>query len=437
MKVCVVGAGAREHALQHTLSRTARVCVTPGNPGIPGSTGPGVDPEAVEADLYVIGPEAPLVEGLADRLRAAGRMVLGPGADGARLEGSKAWMKELLAEAGVPTARHSTFSAAEPALDFLREMASRGVGAFVVKTDGLAAGKGVLVTESLEEACRDVGQKLSGASFGEAGRTVVIEEGLPGEELSILAVCDGRRFSLLPAAQDHKRLGDGDTGPNTGGIGAYSPVPQVPASVVEDVAERCIAPTLAALRRRGIDYRGVLYAGLMLTPDGPKVIEYNVRFGDPESEAVLPRLEGDVAAWLASAAAGSLEGEASVSPDACLTVVMCAEGYAGPAGPRTGDAIEGLDEAGALEGVTVFHAGTALGPGGRLYTAGGRVLAVTARRPSLAAARELAYRAAGRISWPGVHYRRDVGSRALGGPARGLPPSALGSAPGQIERSGE
>ena len=300
MRVCVVGSGAREHVLAHVLGRTADVVVTPGSPGIPGSM--AAPPAEVDADLYVVGPEAPLVAGLADQLRGAGRLVFGPGADGARLEGSKAFMKELVSAAGVPTARYQAFSEVGPALDFLRSLP----GPWVTKTDGLAAGKGVLVAPTLAEAAADVRAKLSGESFGDAGRTVVIEEGMTGPELSLLVVCDGTRAVPLAPAQDFKRVGDGDTGPNTGGMGAYSPVPAVSDDVVADVMDRFIGPTLAELRRRGIDYRGVLYAGLMLTPEGPKLVEYNVRFGDPEAQVVLPRLTGDLAELLAAAAAGDL-----------------------------------------------------------------------------------------------------------------------------------
>jgi len=428
-RICVVGAGGREHALAHSLSRHADVVVTPGNPGMVGAAaGAGGTnersreggaititaerPEDIDADLFVIGPEVPLVEGLADRLRAGGRLVLGPGADGACLEGSKAWMKQMCVRAGVPTARYGAFTEAGPALEFLEELASSGC-ALVVKTDGLAAGKGVLVTESREEAAEDVRAKLSGRSFGAAGTTVVLEEGLVGEEVTVLAVCDGRDFSLLPASQDHKRVGDGDTGVNTGGMGAYSPVPHIAAADLSRAVEECVAPMLGALRADGIDYRGVLYAGLMLTASGPRIIEYNVRLGDPEAEAVLPLLDGDVGAWLASAAAGALDGDAPVSSDAAVTVVMCAEGYGTPDGPRTGDEITGLEQAGVLDGVTVFHAGTLRDPSGAFYTAGGRVLAVTARRPNLASARDRVYEAVSMISWAGVHYRRDIGARAL------------------------
>jgi phosphoribosylamine---glycine ligase len=408
MRVCVVGSGAREHVLAHVLGRTADVVVTPGSPGIPGSV--AAPPAEVHADLYVVGPEAPLVAGLADELRGAGRLVFGPGADGAHLEGSKAFMKELVSAAGVPTARYQAFSEVGPALDFLRSLP----GPWVTKTDGLAAGKGVLVAPTLAEAEADVRAKLSGESFGDAGRTIVIEEGMTGPELSLLVVCDGTRAVPLAPAQDFKRVGDGDTGPNTGGMGAYSPVPAASGDVVADVMDRFIGPTLAELRRRGIDYRGVLYAGLMLTPAGPKLVEYNVRFGDPEAQVVLPRLTGDLAELLAAAAAGDLSAAPppAFAPDAAVTVVLASEGY--PVAPRTGDVIEGIAEAEAT-GATVFCAGVAAGEGGRLVTAGGRVLAVTGTGPSVAAARDHAYRAAGCISWPGLHHRTDIAREAASG----------------------
>ncbi len=293
MRVCVVGSGGREHALAHVLGRTSEVVVTPGNPGIAGSV--ATPAEELDADLFVIGPEVPLVAGQADRLRAQGKAVFGPGADGARLEGSKSWMKDLLVRAGVPTARHGTFTEPEPAFAFLDTLP----GLYVVKTDGLAAGKGVVVTESLSDARDAVSSFLSGEAFGAAGRTVVIEEGLSGPELSVLAVTDGQRAVALAPAQDFKRIDDGDRGPNTGGMGAYSPVPAVDADVLAVVMEQGVEPTLAALRAEGVDYRGVLYAGLMLTPEGPKVLEYNCRFGDPETQVVVPRMRTDLAELLA------------------------------------------------------------------------------------------------------------------------------------------
>ena len=402
MRVCVVGSGGREHALADVLGRTADVVVTPGNAGIPGST--ATPPEEIGGDLFVVGPETPLVDGLADRLRAQAKLVFGPGADGAQLEGSKAWMKELLAEAGVPTARHRAFTEVEPALAFLRSLP----GLYVVKTDGLAAGKGVLVTESLAEAADDVRAKLSGASFGAAGRRVVIEEGLTGPELSMLCVCDGDVGVPLAPAQDFKRIGDGDAGPNTGGMGAFSPVPGID---VDGVVEVAVAPTLQALRKRDIHYRGVLYAGLMRTPDGLKVVEFNVRFGDPEAQVVLPRLSCDLAAMLAEAAAGKTETAPTFAPDAAVTVVLAVEGY--PQAPRPGDVIAGIDEASALDNVTVYCAGVAAGErAGELVTAGGRVLNVIARAPTIVAARARAYEGVGCISWPGMQFRTDIAAAA-------------------------
>ena len=394
MRVAVVGSGGREHALAEALARTADVVVTPGNAGIPWSV--PAPPEELDVDLYVIGPEAPLVDGLADRLRARGALVFGPGADGARLEGSKAWMKDVLVAAGVPTAAHRCFhgSQAQEAVDFLKSLP----GPYVVKTDGLAAGKGALVTADLGEAAEAARAKLPTG--------VVIEAGLAGPEVSLICLCDGARVVPLPAAQDHKRVGDGDTGPNTGGMGAFSPVPVVDAAEAERLAESIVAPTLHELRRRGIDYRGVLYAGLMLTADGPYVLEYNVRFGDPETQVVVPRLDDDLAALLAQAAAGDLCTSPTVGPDAAVTVVAAAEGY--PGHPRTGDVVEGLDDARAVQGVTVYCAGVAAGADGRLVTAGGRVLAVTGTGASLAQARQRAYDGIGRVSWAGMHRRTDI-----------------------------
>ncbi|HZB71605.1 MAG TPA: phosphoribosylamine--glycine ligase [Acidimicrobiales bacterium] len=402
-RVLVVGSGGREAALAQVLGRTAdEVVVTPGNPGIPGSTGPGPDPGDIEADLVVVGPEVPLVAGLADRLRARGRLVLGPGADGARLEGSKAWMKDVLEAAGVPTARSAAFTEPAPAVAFLRTLGPP----YVVKTDGLAAGKGVLVTPDRGEAEADVRAKLAGTSFGEAGRTVVIEEGLVGRELSLLAVCDGERAVPLAPARDHKRVGDGDTGPNTGGMGAFSPVPGVSDGLVGEVMERAVLPTLAVLRRRDVDYRGVLYAGLMLTEEGPKVIEFNVRFGDPEAQVVLPRLRTDLVALCAEAAAGRLRTEPSFTDEAAVTVGCASKGY--PTSSTAGDVIDGVEAAAALPGVSVHCAGVDRDGDGRLVTAGGRVLFVTALGPDVGTARQRAYDAVDRVSFPGMHFRKDI-----------------------------
>ena len=378
--------------------------VTPGNPGITGVTPEGhrissvaAAPEEIDADLYVVGPEAPLVDGLADRLRGKGRLVFGPGADGARLEGSKAFMKEMLADSGVPSARFAVCSEVDEAKAFLASLP----GPYVVKTDGLAAGKGVLVTGSIEEATDDVEAKLSGQAFGEAGRRVVVEEGLTGRECSLLVLCDGRRLAPLAPAQDFKRIGDADTGRNTGGMGSYSPVPFVDDVMVDRLIDEAVAPLVRALRARGIDYRGVLYAGLMLTEDGPKVLEFNVRFGDPETQVVLPRLVGDVAALLAEVAAGQLVSVPRFSSDAAVCVVLASEGY--PEAPRTGDVIHGLEAAAALVGVSVYQAGTARS-GDDVVTAGGRVLGVTGVGGSLALARARAYRGVDVIHWPGWRF---------------------------------
>lgn len=415
MKVCVVGSGGREHVLASVLSRDAEVIVTPGNPAMSRATGldgagaitvTDLPPEQIEADLFVIGPEAPLVDGLADRLREAGRLVFGPGAEGARLEGSKAYMKKLLAEARVPTAAHKVFESVDAALAHLDEVDPP----YVIKTDGLAAGKGVLVTHDLEAARADVRAKLSGEAFGEAGRRIIIEEALVGTELSVLAVCDGTRAVALAPARDHKRVGDGDSGPNTGGMGAFSPVPGVTDEVVTQIMGSIILPTLATLRLRGIDYRGVLYAGLMLGPNGPRLIEFNVRFGDPEAQVVLPRITSSLTDLLASAAAGELGADPTFDSGAAVTVIAAAEGY--PGTTRTGDVIAGHDAAIAVPGAAVFGAGVGADPAGELVTAGGRVLDVTGFGESLADARERAYAALAEISWPGMHHRSDIAADA-------------------------
>ena len=403
MKVVVVGSGGREACLALVLSRTAEVVVTPGNAGIPGSV--PTPPEDLDADLFVIGPEQPLVEGLADRLRAQGKLVFGPGADGAQVEGSKAYMKELATSAGVPTARYGAFDEPEAALDFLRSMEPP----YVVKTDGLAAGKGVLVTDDLADAEADVRTKLAGDAFGEAGRTVVIEEGMTGEEVSVFALCDGTRAVALAPAQDFKRVGDGDSGPNTGGMGAFSPLPWFEASFADEVIDRFVQPTLDELRHRGIDYRGCLYTGLMVTPDGPKLVEYNIRFGDPDSQVVLLRLTSDLATLLHEAASGELRTIPAYEDSAAVLVVAAAEGY--PTDVRVGDPIEGLEAARAVEGVDVLCAGVGLDADGRLVTAGGRVLEVVGRGPDLPTARNRAYEAVGRLSWPGLHHRSDIATK--------------------------
>ena len=377
MNVHVVGNGGREHALRYVLARTADVVDT-------------VD----EADLVVIGPEEPLSKGLADELRIAGKVVFGPGADGARLESSKKWMKEVLVGAGVPTARHASFAPdqVDEAVAFLQDLA----GGYVIKTDYLAAGKGVLVTRDVDAAAADVRAKLARGS-------IVIEEEMTGPELSLLCVCDGERAVPLAPARDHKRVGTGDVGPMTGGMGAFSPVTGVDGDAI---AKEIVQPTLDALRDRGIDYRGVLYAGLMLTPDGPKVVEFNVRFGDPEAQVVLPRFAGDLAQFLYEAATGELRTEPSFIDDAWVTIVLASEGY--PDDYEKGHPIVGIADAEALDGVVVFRAATVVDEDGIERTNGGRVLNVTAAGPTVEAARDKAYAAAEQIAWPGVYYRKDI-----------------------------
>jgi phosphoribosylamine---glycine ligase len=410
--VCVVGSGGREHTLARLLATSADVVVTPGNPGMPGQilghriSVSQAPPEEIAARLTVIGPEAPLVAGMADRLRARGMAVVGPGADGALLEGSKAFMKDVLGAARVPTARYGVFEDVDTARRFLAGLP----GPFVVKTDGLAAGKGVLVAQTREEAEADVAEKLSGRAFGDAGRRVVIEEGLIGFECSIQALCDGRRVVPLAAARDFKRAFDGDRGANTGGMGSYSPPPEVDDALVGRVMDEAVGPIMVALAKRGIDYRGVLYAGIMVTADGPMVLEFNVRFGDPEAQVVLPRLVDDPVDLLMAVAEGRLAGPPTFSSDAAVCVVAAAAGY--PEAPVAGDRIEGLGPNGQLanpvEGVTVLHAGTESDGAGGFLVDGGRVLGFSALAPTLSGARARAYAAAERVSWPGMHLRSDI-----------------------------
>ena len=419
--VLLVGGGGREHALAWKLAQSpglGRMVAAPGNPGIAAHArcvpikDTAIDQIVALAqqerpDLVVVGPETPLALGLADRLRAAGLAVFGGSAAAARLESSKAFAKDLMARHRIPTARFGTFRDAAAAGRYCRELGAP----LVVKADGLAAGKGVVVCQSLEEADRAVAQCLEARAFGDSGLTVVIEEFLVGEEASFFALSDGTGVLPLVAAQDHKTVYDGDRGPNTGGMGAYSPAPVMDAGMQERVMREIVRPTIAAMAEEGAPYTGVLFVGLMITREGPKVIEYNCRFGDPECQAILPRLEDDLLALLLATATGKgLPPALAFSPRSSVCVVMTSAGY--PGAYETGRAITGVEAAAGLPGVNVFHAGTALA-GGALVTAGGRVLGVQALGADVAAAIRTAYAAVERIRFDGAHYRRDIGHHAL------------------------
>ncbi len=420
MNILLIGAGGREHALAWALSASPlcdRLFIAPGNPGT-AQCGLNVvvdvtDHAAVVAfcrvngiGLVVVGPEAPLVAGLVDDLAAAGIKTFGPTRAAAQLEGSKAFTKDLCAACGIPTAAYRRFTDAAAAKAYLAE---RGAP-IVVKADGLAAGKGVVVAANVAEAEAAI-EFMFGGGLGEAAAEVVIEDFLEGEEASFFALCDGTTALPLGTAQDHKRAFDGDEGPNTGGMGAYSPAPVLTPALQERVMREIVAPTLAGLDARGTPYRGVLYAGLMLTAQGPQLIEYNVRFGDPEAQVLMPRLKSDLAAALLAACDGVLKDfSLRWSDEVALTVVMAAKGYPGPF--ERGSEIRGLKEAEALPGVTVFHAGTRQ-DGERILASGGRVLSVTATGGSVAEAQARAYAAVDAIDWPQGFCRRDIGFRAL------------------------
>jgi len=421
MRVLVVGGGGREHALCWAIAASplldALYCA-PGNAGIAavatclpiaaddieGQVGLALDQNI---DLVVVGPEGPLVAGLVDRLEDAGIKAFGPSAAAAALEGSKAFTKDLCARHGIPTARYARFTDATAAWAYVRDKSPP----IVIKADGLAAGKGVVIAETVAEANAAISAMLLGDRFGAAGAEIVIEDFLAGEEASYFALVDGINILPLAAAQDHKRVGDGDTGPNTGGMGAYSPTPIVTDAVAEKVVAQIIRPTVSAMAEAGTPFKGVLYAGLMIEGGEPSLVEYNVRFGDPECQVLMARLGSDLLPALFAAADGELDFfDLRWLDDTAVTVVMAANSY--PGDYAKGSVIGGLEQAEAIDGVDVFHAGTTLGRDGTVRAAGGRVLGITATAPGLAAARALAYRAVDAIDWPGGFCRRDIAARA-------------------------
>lgn len=416
--VLIIGNGGREHALGWSFSqdpRIEKIWFAPGNAGTTG-LGENLSFAATDVDgiagwaakekpgLVVVGPEAPLCAGLADRLRDQGLRVFGPGKKGAQLEGSKSFCKDLLVSQRIPTAKGGSFHEVEEAIRFSESLPCPQV----VKADGLAAGKGVVIAASHTEAAGAIRQMMADRVFGEAGTTVLIEEFLEGEELSVHAVTDGKNLVILPGAQDHKRVGEGDTGPNTGGMGAYAPAPKATPDLIQEVKDRILIPTLKGLGQRRIDYRGVLYAGLMLTKDGPKVLEYNCRFGDPETEVLVPLIETPLWDLLGAAADGNLaELVVRIRPGAAMTVVLAAAGY--PAHPVLGQVIQpGKD----LPDSCLFHAGTKQGAKG-LEVSGGRVLAATGWGKDLKIAKQRAYARVVEVSFEGIQFRRDIGHRAL------------------------
>ncbi len=423
MNVLIIGSGGREHALAWKVAqdpRVAKVYVAPGNAGTATEAkceNVAIDVLAIEqladfaatnVQLTIVGPEAPLVKGVVDLFRSRGLDIFGPTAAAAQLEGSKAFTKDFLARHAIPTADYQNFTEVEPALAYLREKGAP----IVIKADGLAAGKGVIVAMTLAEAEDAVRDMLSGNAFGDAGARVVIEEFLDGEEASFIVMVDGENVLPMATSQDHKRVGDGDSGPNTGGMGAYSPAPVVTAEVHQRVMDEVIYPTVRGMAAEGNVYTGFLYAGLMIDKAGkPKVIEFNCRFGDPETQPIMCRLESSLVLLVEAALAKALNKvEATWDPRPTVGVVLAAGGY--PGDYAKGDVIEGLDEAAKLDG-KVFHAGTALNAEGQVVTAGGRVLCATAIGRSVSEAQQQAYRLAEKIRWNGCFYRKDIGYRAI------------------------
>lgn len=413
-RILVIGSGGREHALAWRLSREADVFIAPGNPGTaevgtnldirPGDQGRHAEAaKSLGIDLVVVGPEDPLIAGLGDSLRDAGVAVFGPGAAGARLEGSKAFAKEMMIAAGVPTAAHKVFTDPKPARSYARERFASGKGV-AVKASGAALGKGVVVCSTLEEADEAIDAMLVRGDLGAAGAEIVIEDRLRGEEFSLIALCAGASFHCLPVARDYKRALDGDRGPNTGGMGTFSPVADIGSELIERAQREILAPILNELLERGIDFRGALFAGIMVENGRPYCLEYNVRFGDPETQTVVRRLEGNLFEALLACARGEEVPPLAVAGEAALTVVMASAGYPGPIEKDREVAIGPMPE-----GVLVFQAGTTR-TDGRLVTSGGRVLGVSAMASTVAEAREAAYQGVSRITFEGAHWRRDIGS---------------------------
>ena len=417
MNILVIGSGGREHALYWKLSespQTEQIYAIPGNPGMGASAAIALDDHAAilrfvkehEIGLVVVGPEVPLMNGLVDELEAAGIRAFGPRANAAEIEGSKSFAKDLMKKYGIPTARYEVFTAAEPARAYIRQEGAP----IVVKADGLAAGKGVIVAMTEQEALDAVDAIMEDHSFGDAGARVVIEEFMEGEEASLLAFTDGTTIRPMISAQDHKRAYDGDRGPNTGGMGTYAPAPVMTPEMTERAVEEILKPTIAAMAKEGRTYRGCLYLGLMVTADGPKVVEFNARFGDPETQVVLPLLDSDLVAIMCACADGTLADIPIRWKDgAAVCVVLASGGY--PGHYEKGQEIHGLADAEAM-GALVFHAGTAM-KDGKLVTNGGRVLGVVGRGADISSAVDAAYAAATKISFKDAYYRKDIAHRAL------------------------